>query len=138
MNRLHRPWSRHLHQYPEPVAMLQEGWLIAVGCIRRPDDRACSLGWRIASRNPLRQVVRSPTPNHVSMSFWCDCAQLTYLHNGATAPAGHDNSLFFLEYDSPDSLGRATQLSYGNTSLEIPDLDATIAATADYPGVVKL
>lgn len=76
--------------------------------------------------------------SHISVLILSWTFSIAYLHNRSAAPTGHDNSLLFLKHYSPDSLGRAAQFTHRNTSLEVPDFDTTITATADNPGVVEL
>jgi len=117
--------------------MLWEEWPIGVGYTRLPGDLAYSREWRIESQSLLQRVAKSPRPSQISMCNPCD-ARVTYLHDGPSAPAGHDDRLFFLEDDSPDSFGRAAQLPHRNSCLEIPHLDAAIATTTYYPRIIKL
>lgn len=78
------------------------------------------------------EVSQHHVVRHVSVSA------VAYLHDCAPAPTGHDDGLFFLENDSPDSLGRGAKLSHKCTLLQVPDLDTPVAAATDNPGVVEL
>jgi hypothetical protein len=48
------------------------------------------------------------------------------------------DTLFVLKGDTPDGLALGDELANEVTSLEIPDLDATVASTTDDTGVVEL
>lgn len=61
-----------------------------------------------------------------------------YLHYCPPAAAGHDDGLFFLEDNAPHGFGGRAEFADERAFLQIPDLDAPVAASADDAGVVEL
>lgn len=62
----------------------------------------------------------------------------TNLHDSLAASACHDHGLLLFEDNPPDRLSWLAKFTHLSTSLEIPDLDAAIAAARDNAGVVEL
>jgi hypothetical protein len=68
----------------------------------------------------------------------CPDRNRAYLHDRMPITLRHGDALLILESHTPYSITLRDELANKMTSLQVPDLNSAITATADNAGVVKL